>query len=130
MLPTTQTTPTSSGLSVLLPELHNPDNGRIDASKVAEFLAVTLPQVAAALAANYAAVHKTPDAASLQPGLGPIKRSLTLISQVTRNRHQVLVWLNSPHPDLDEQTPLAVILSGRADAVVTLLENAIAGLPG
>jgi uncharacterized protein (DUF2384 family) len=38
-------------------------------------------------------------------------------------------WLNSPHPDLGEKTPLEVILGGQADAVVTLLENAIAGLP-
>ena len=125
--------PTASAsplLSVPLVELHNPDSGRIDASKVAAFLAVALPQVAAAVGANYAAVHKTPDAIGLQPGLGPIKRSLGLISRVTRNRREARAWLNSPHPDLEEQTPLEVILSGRADAVVTLLENAIAGLPG
>jgi hypothetical protein len=37
--------------------------------------------------------------------------------------------LNSPHPDLGERTPLDVMLNGQADAVVTLLENAVAGLP-
>jgi len=61
--------------------------------------------------------------------LGPIKRSLALLSRVTRNRREVRVWLNSPHPDLGEKTPLEVMLGGHADAVVTLLENAIAGLP-
>ena len=122
--------PTSPLVSVPLFELHNPDSGRIDASKVAAFLAVALPQVAAALGANYATVHKTPDAVGLQPALGPIKRSLGLVSRVTRNRREARAWLNSPHPDLEEQTPIEVILRGRADAVVTLLENAIAGLPG
>jgi uncharacterized protein (DUF2384 family) len=48
---------------------------------------------------------------------------------VTRNRRAARAWLNSPHPDLGEKTPLEVIMTGRADAVVTLLENAIAGVP-
>ena len=116
-------------LAVPLTELHNPMSGRIDAGKVADFLGVTLPQVAAAVGASYAAVHKTPDASSLQKGLGPIKRSLALLSRVTRNKRDARAWLNSPHPDLGEKTPLEVMLSGHADAVVTLLENAIAGLP-
>jgi uncharacterized protein (DUF2384 family) len=116
-------------LPVPLTELHDPVSGRIDASRVADFLAVALPQVAAAVGASYATVHKTPDALKLQKGLGPIKRSLSLISQVTRNRREARAWLNSPHPDLGERTPLEVMLGGHADAVVALLENAIAGLP-
>ena len=66
---------------------------------------------------------------SIQPGLGPIKRSLALVARLTRNRREARAWLNSPHPDLGEKTPLAVMLSGRADALVALLENAIVGLP-
>lgn len=45
------------------------------------------------------------------------------------NKRTARAWLNSPHPDLGEETPLEVMLSGHADAVVGLLENAIAGLP-
>lgn len=116
-------------LPVPLAELHNALSGRIDARRVADFLAVALPQIAAAVGASYPAVHKTPDASNLQKGLGPIKRSLALISRRTRNRREARAWLNSPHPDLGEKTPLEVMLSGRADAIVTLLENAIAGLP-
>jgi hypothetical protein len=116
-------------LPVPLAELHNPMSGRIDAGKVADFLGVALPQVAASVGASYAAVHKTPDASSLQKGLGPIKRSLALLSRVTRTRREARAWLNSPHPDLGERTPIEVMLTGHADAVVTLLENAIAGLP-
>ena len=57
---------------------------------------------------------KTPDASSLQKGLGPIKRSLALLSRVTRNKREARAWLNSPHPDLGEKTPLEVMLSGHA----------------
>jgi antitoxin Xre/MbcA/ParS-like protein len=116
-------------LDVSLTELHDPRSGRIDASKVADFLGVALPQVAAAVGASYGAVHKTPDAPSLQKGLGPMKRSLTLLSRATRSRRDARAWLNTPHPDLGEKTPLDVILDGHADALVTLLENTVAGLP-
>jgi hypothetical protein len=120
---------TAVTLAVPLAELHDPGSGRIDARRVAEFLAVALTRVAEALDANYQSVHKTPDAASLQKGLGPIKRSIELVSRVTRNPREARAWLNSPHPCFGGRTPLEVILSGRADAVVTLLENAIAGIP-
>jgi hypothetical protein len=119
----------TAALVVPLAELHSQASGRIDAGKIAAFLDVPLPRVAAALGVRYAAVHKTPDAPSLQQGLGPIKRSLALISRGTRSRREARIWLNSPHPDLGEKTPLEVILGGRADAIVALLENAIAGLP-
>lgn len=116
-------------LAVPLTQLHNDASGRIDARRVAEFLGVRLSEVADAVGVNYPAVHKTPDASSLQKGLGPIKRSLALLARVTPNRRVARAWLNGPHPDLGEKTPLEVILNGQADAVVTLLENAIAGLP-
>jgi cold shock protein len=116
-------------ISVPLKELHSPRNGRIDASRVAGYLAVPLSQLAAALEASYAAVHKTPDASSLQLRLAPVKRALVLIAQITRDRGEALAWLNSPHPDLGGKTPLEALLAGHADAIVTLLENASAGLP-
>jgi uncharacterized protein (DUF2384 family) len=120
---------TAAPLAVPLVELHNPASGRIDASRVATFLAVALQQVAQAVGANYATVHKTPDSPNLQKALGPIKRALTLVSQLTASPRDARAWLNTPHPDLGERTPIEVILSGRADAIVTLLENAIEGLP-
>jgi uncharacterized protein (DUF2384 family) len=116
-------------VSVALVDLHDSTSGRIDAIRIAEFLAVPLPRLAAAVGARYASVHKTPDAPSLQEALGPIKRCLALLARATRNQREARAWLNTPHPDLDEKTPLAVILAGHADAVVTLLENALAGLP-
>lgn len=120
---------THAMLHVPLVGVHG-DSGRINAAKVAEFVGVTLPQLAAALGASYAAVHKTPDAASLQSGLVPIKHVLALLDRATRNRKEARAWLNSAHPDLDDRTPLEIILAGDADAVVTLLENAIGGQPG
>ncbi len=116
-------------LEVPLSELHDSETGRIDARKVAEFLSVPLAQLAETFGANYVTVHKTPDAPSLQPALGPIKRAIEIVTQATRAQADARAWLNNPHPDLGGKTPLEVMLSGQADAVVTLLENALAGIP-
>lgn len=116
-------------LHVPLVAVHG-QSGRINAAKVADFMGVTLPQLAAALGASYPSVHKTPEAASLQRGLAPIKHALALLDRATRSRKEARAWLNSAHPDLDDHTPLEVILAGDADAVVTLLENVISGQPG
>ena len=121
-------TRTQGRLTVPLVELHG-DSGRIDAAKLADFLHIPLVQLAEGLRAKYPSVHKTPDASSLQQALGPIKRVLELITAVTRGQNEALAWLNNPHPDLGNRTPLSVILSGHADAVVTLLDNAIDGIP-
>lgn len=123
--------PTSDApaLAVPLVELHSAATGRIDAAKVAAYLRVPLPRIASAVGAAYAAAHKTPDASSLQEGLGRFKRVLALLTRATRNRREARAWLNTPHPDLDERTPIDIMLSGRADAVIALLENALAGHP-
>jgi len=116
-------------LGVTLQELHDRETGRIDAKKTADFLGVPLAKLAETLEVNYQTVYKTPAAPALQKNLRPIKRSLELISGVTRNRADALAWLNNAHPDLGGQTPMDIILGGRAGAIVTMLENAFAGIP-
>ncbi len=112
-----------------LPELHNADTGRIDAAAVAHYLELPLKQLAGALDANYPSVHKTPDAPALQEKLALIKRSLAILSDAVGDRKTILAWLNSPHEDLGMKTPKQVILDGQADALRTMLENSIAGIP-
>ncbi len=112
-----------------LQQLHDPVTGRLDASKVADYLSVPLNQLSGALGKNYSSVHKTPAAVSLQPRLRSIKRILEILEQVFPSRSSVLAWLNCPHPDLGGRTPLAVILEGYPDAVEDMLEGALLGIP-
>lgn len=39
------------------------------------------------------------------------------------------VWLDVPHPDLGNRTPRQIVNEGRARALVTLLSNALNGIP-
>jgi CheY-like chemotaxis protein len=116
-------------LEISRSELHDPETGRIDAKNVAEFLGVPLAQLVPALEVNYPALHKTPDAPGLQVRLRPIKRSIDLVSRITLSPSDARAWLNCPHPDLGGSTPLEVILEGKAGAIVTMLSNAMAGIP-
>jgi CheY-like chemotaxis protein len=118
-----------SKLRVPLSELHDPQSGRIDAKKIAEFLGVPLARLAEPLGVNYPAAHKTPSAPGLQKTLRPIKRSIEMISNLTTSKSDARAWLNCSHPDLGGRTPIELILEGRAEGLVTLLENVLAGIP-
>jgi hypothetical protein len=115
-------------VQVPLEELHD-NNGRLHAGRFAEYLNIPLKQFAEALGKNYSTVHRTPSALDLQATLRSIKRSLVILEEVLRDRSRVLAWLNHPHPDLGRQTPMEVILKGRAQIVEDMLEAAVEGIP-
>lgn len=117
------------GPAVGLSQLHHPKSGRLDASRIADYLDVPLKRLAEGLGAKYTSVQKTPDALSLQPALQPIKRSLEILESVLGNRPTVLAWWNSPHPDLGLRSPMALLLQGRVEPVADMLEAARTGTP-
>ena len=116
-------------IEVALPLLHDRDSGRVDARRVAEYLGVPLAKLASALGARYRTLFKTPSAESVQESLRPIKRVLTILSEMIGDQRTARAWLNSPHGDLGMRTPIQVMLEGHVDAVLRILENALEGIP-
>ncbi|GDY24094.1 hypothetical protein LBMAG56_54410 [Verrucomicrobiota bacterium] len=114
---------------VILSELHDKKTGRIDAQKLADFMAVPLKRLAEGLGLNYKAVHRDPAGESAQAALQPVKRALEILHKFFVQPETIRVWLNTPHPDLDGTTALETILENKAEAVRTLLENAWNGVP-
>jgi DNA-binding response OmpR family regulator len=108
--------------------LRDPETGRLDAKRIAEYLDVPLKQYAEAIDENYKALHKTPSRASLQEKLLPVERAVSLLDERLRDRGRVRAWFNTPHPDLGGRTALRVILEGHATIVSDMLEAAAAGL--
>jgi hypothetical protein len=119
----------AKGLMVVLPELHERSTGKIDARKIADFLGIPLKQLAESLGLSYKAMHRNPAATSFQETLRPVKRVLELLHEFYPDPEAARVWLNTPHPDLDGRTALEAILQGRIHAILTILENASAGVP-
>lgn len=109
--------------------LHDPRSGRLHAGRIAEFVGVSLSTFAAALGRNYTTLHKTPDAAGVQEVLGPWARAIELLGKLEPSDQAAREWLNTPHRELDERTPLQVMLHGQADVVRDMLEAAYLGLP-
>lgn len=116
-------------LELPLPGLRNARSGRIDAQCVADYLAIPLRRLAEVLGVGYAGLHKTPDSARSQNALRPIVHVLELANRAFGSADQVRKWLNRPLHELEDESPLAVILAGEADAVETLLVNALTGIP-
>lgn len=112
-----------------LPELHDPRSGRLDAKRLAKYLEVPVSTLAAALGKKTAAVHKSPDAASLQGGMAPLARALSILSERLGPAREVRAWLNHPHPDLGDRTPMSVVLSGKSEVLADMLRAAVAGQP-
>jgi CheY-like chemotaxis protein len=113
----------------MLPELHDPHTGRLDAGRIGTYLRIPLASLARAIGKKVAAVHKNPAAVSLQDGLAPIARSIAILFRLLGSRDRIVAWLNSPHPDLEDHTPLSLILDGKANAVAEMLEAVLEGQP-
>lgn len=114
---------------VILPELHDPRNGRIDAQKVADFMGIPLKSLSEGLGLNYKAVHRNSSASGFQIALQPVKRSLEILQEFFGAKETIRIWLNTPHPALDGATSLDTILDGKTSVVSRLLENARQGVP-
>ncbi|HLZ70159.1 MAG TPA: antitoxin Xre/MbcA/ParS toxin-binding domain-containing protein [Dehalococcoidia bacterium] len=110
-------------------ELRNPDTGRLDARRIAGYLAIPLSRLAPALGRKYGTLHKAPDAPAVQEQLAPIAHSIEMLLEVLDDRAAVLAWMNAPHPDLGGRTPLAVIEMGLTNAVEGMLQAALWGIP-
>ncbi len=117
-------------LALPLAALRSTPAGRHDAQTVADYLGVPLRQLAAAIGLPYAGVHKTPDAVRIQQPLAPYARILELAEGAFGAPEPVRMWLNRPLHELENDSPLAVMLAGEGGAVETLLANARAGIPG
>jgi len=117
------------GIQVILPELHDDATGQIDAQKLATYLGVPLKRLSEGLQLNYKAVHRHPSAQSFQSPLKPVKRVAEILHDFFQKPEWVRVWLNTPHPDLDGQTALEMILRNNVGAVLRILENANSGVP-
>ncbi len=104
------------------------DKGRLDAKAVAKVLGIPWTRLAVLLGSNKQAVHKTPDAPSLQAALRPYERIARLRAVLPEKRF--LAWLQQPNIHLDDHTPLQIMESERAEVVADLVESMLTGTPG
>ena len=127
-LPTTEARrqPLADVMAIAVPELRS-RNGRLDSSRIADRLGVSVAQLAKLSGVSRQALSKMPDSPTVQPALDPIARSLSILDAVLPPAG-VRKWLGASHPMLGDEAPLAVILDRRGESVARLLESAREGL--
>ncbi len=101
----------------------------VDASVVATRLGISLPSLRERLGFDGQSVPPDPAAAAFQSALQPVGRALEILDSFFHDSQAVKVWLRTPHPDLAGGTALEAILGRQAQAVCTILENALSGVP-
>lgn len=104
-------------------------SGRADARRLADFFGLEVSELAAATGRPYKALFKTPDAPSAQPALRPLARVADILHGLYGAPAKARAWLNAERPELRNQSPLTVIRQGNGEAVRTLLENVVHGIP-
>ena len=114
----------------LVPELHNPDSGRLDAKQIAQFFGLPLTTIAQAIDKSGSALHKTPDSAAIQSELAVFQRIATALLHMLGSAQNSRIWLNAPNPELSGQTPVELITVGKGVIVAELLEDVLLGMPG
>jgi hypothetical protein len=108
--------------------LYDAKSHRLNAKKIADLFGLNLRQLSALLETLPGTVHKTPDSVRLQGKLRVferIARGLALVDDENNFRR----WLNAPNYDLEQNTPMEIIRSGRGDVVANLVEDALLGQP-
>ncbi len=114
----------------LQPALHDPETGRLNARRIADWFDLPVAGLARALGRSSAAVHKTPAALSLQAGLAVYQRIGIALSVLAGSEAGAKIWLHTLNPDLEGNTPNALLRQGQAEIVASLLDDALAGQPG
>lgn len=103
------------------------DKGRLDAKAVADALGIPWTRLAVLLGSTKQTVGKTPDSPALQGPLRPYEQIARLRAVLPEKG--VLAWMQRPNVHLDDNTPLQIIESGRAEVVADLVESMLTGTP-
>ncbi len=114
----------------VLPDLHDPQSGRLDAKRIAVFLGMTSASLARQLGTSPQALAKTPDASSLQPRLAPFHFVAVSLLDLVGTPEAARAWLNVPSDEFDGDTPLHLLQNGEVEVVTGLLRDALVGQPG
>lgn len=115
-------------VNTVTPELRDEGTGRLDAGRIADRLGVSVNRLAPAAGVSQQALSKRPDSPRAQKRLAEIARVFASLDELGWG-DEAKMWLNTAHPRLGGEPPLALILEGRAGEVARMLERAVEGIP-
>ena len=110
--------------------LRDPDSGRLDARRVADFYGEPLKKFADKLGVTPPAVSQTPDSPKYQGLLGYFEK-VARIAPLLENKASFSGWVKTPNRELKGETPLDLLWGGpaRAQRMVDAVEDVLVGQP-
>lgn len=108
----------------------DPASGRVDALRLADVLQLPIEDLAAILECPVHVVLAEPAAKGLQGKLNMVVFVAAGLLELTgASEEQMLIWLTTPHPDLDDTAPIHLMREGELSVVVDLVDDMLSGAP-
>lgn len=92
----------------LIPEVHDPATGRIDAKKLARMLGVKQAELARALKVDRRILGTKPTLPKFQKRAAMLERTLAILIDYLGSVEVARAWFQSPNPELEGHTPWEV----------------------
>lgn len=109
---------------------HDPDTGRLDATRVADAYRVSLSALARGLKITQSALSKRPTAGAAQAGLRELEFVWATLLDLLHTDERLRGWLHTKRADLDGRAPIDLLTGGSADALANYIRSVVAGEPG
>ena len=109
---------------------HDPDTGRLDASRVADAYQVSLNALAGGLKITQSALSKRPTAAAAQGGLRELEFTWATLLDLLHTDERARGWLNTGRADLSGRAPIDLLTDGSAESLANYIRSVVAGEPG
>ena len=118
----------------LLPEVHDPATGRIDAKKLAAALGVKQAELARALRVDRRVLGSKPTLPKLQERAAMLERALAILIDYLGSVETARAWFQTPNPNLEDRTPWEVCENVEEfpkglEAVVRMIARVPEGIP-
>ena len=118
----------------MLPEVHDPATGRIDAKKLARVLGVKQAELARALKVDRRVLGNKPTLPKLQERAAMLGRALAILIDYLGSVETARAWFQTPNPNLENRTPWEVCENVEEfpkglEAVVHMVTRAPEGTP-
>lgn len=116
-------------MSAVLEQLFD-EQGRVDMAAVSDMTGESIARLAQMTPLTPGALRKNPTSERAQPAG---RRFVGVLAEMTRllgSRKAALIWLRTPHPELEGHSPLDLLYGKRFEAIEGLVHDLLSGSPG
>jgi len=116
-------------MSAVLEQLYD-KRGRVDMAAVSDMTGESIARLAQMTSLTPGALRKNPTSERAQPAA---RRFVGVLAEMTRllgSGKAALIWLRTPHSELEGHSPLDLLYGKRFEAIEGLVHDLLSGSPG